>query len=138
RDHGAGRKKPPTVRDRDLFQPNGRWFLVQGSVHALPTRTATVRRGPGWCPSGSGPRSPPAHCPARRPGRRRAPVSSLSRDVGTTAQSLCQRPEEAAHPRVDSTLSPGPSALSVVDHTAKGGGMDTIRHYSMLIGGDWV
>jgi hypothetical protein len=25
-----------------------------------------------------------------------------------------------------------------MDHTAKGGGMDTVRRYPMLIDGDWI
>ena len=68
----------------------------------------------------------------------RSPVSSLSPAVGTAAQPLCRWPEETANPRVAGTLSPRSSRPSVVDHTAKGGRMDTIRRYSMLIGGDWV
>ena len=55
-----------------------------------------------------------------------------------TAQPLYRWPEEGAHPRVASTLSPGSLRPSVVDHTAKGAVMDTIRRYSMFIGGDWV
>ena len=61
-----------------------------------------------------------AHCPAAGPGGRRSPVSSLSPGVGTTAQRLCRRAEEAAHPRVAGTLSASPPRLSVMDQTAKG------------------
>ncbi len=53
-----------------------------------------------------------AHCPAGSPGGRRSPVSSLSPGVGTAAQPLCRWPEEGAHPRVASTLSPGRRSLA--------------------------
>ena len=107
--HPGARLVQRPVRHRRVVHPDGYPSGVDpGRVRQVPGQ---VRHA--------------AHCPAAGQGGRRSPVSSLSPDVGTAAQPLCRRPEEAAHPRVASTLSPGPPPLSVVDHTAKGAGWNS-------------
>ena len=125
--------RSPGLRPRSCSSPATRALASSSAryvIAALSTRTATrpaqarvvsvrfLARFVTLLLSGRGPRR------SSVPGIKPVPKRWYG---GTT---VVPWPEETAHPRVASTLSPGSPRPSVMDHTAKGADMETIRRCS--------